>query len=251
VRTASNTGTLPVEAGKSPMRHSCRPEPDAAPSPGAWLPVRASRRSPWPSPPSWPATKKATSGSGGQKRTPAILTPSAPRQASEDWRAAWWRRPPTTGRPGRPTRTRVPSRVTTRTHEVTQARRAQPGHGRRWPVLPCRGRIAGRHHGGGCRHPVPAGGARSPRPIRSCVAVSRHPRRGRTAVVACGRIPVRGPNPFPGGGWVPGRIRPQGWAEAGGAITSGTRPCRNAITRAGVTVGEIRLGAHARPLDEP
>jgi len=50
------------------------------------------------------------------------------------------------------------------------------------------------------------------------------------AVVACGRTTVRGPNPFPGGGWVPGRIRPQGWAEGapfsfrGRRLTAGLGP---------------------------
>jgi hypothetical protein len=33
--------------------------------------------------------------------------------------------------------------------------------------------------------------------------VSRPSPPGRTTVVACGRTTVRGPNPFPGGGWVP------------------------------------------------
>jgi hypothetical protein len=65
---ASNTDTPPSKPAPPPVRLPDRPEPDAAPSPGAWLPVHASLRSPWPWPPSSPVTRTATYGSGSRTR---------------------------------------------------------------------------------------------------------------------------------------------------------------------------------------
>jgi hypothetical protein len=107
------------------VRHLSRPESDAAPSPGAWLPLRASHRSPWPSAPSSPVTTTAISGSGSRTRRPSAICARRPRKAGQDGRAAWWRRRPTAGRRCRPTRTRVPSGFPARTHEVIHARWAR------------------------------------------------------------------------------------------------------------------------------
>jgi hypothetical protein len=61
----------PSKPAPSPVRLPERPEPDAAPSRRAWLPVRVSHRSPWPWPPSSPVTRTATSGSGSPTRRPS------------------------------------------------------------------------------------------------------------------------------------------------------------------------------------
>jgi len=58
-------------------------------------------------------------------------------------------------------------------------------------------------------------------------------------------------------GWPPGRTRmPAGLLEEIRPVCEQFEPervrsCRNAITMASVMIDEIRLRAHARPLDEP